>query len=736
MLAPVVHVALLAASVLTTAALTAYAWLHRDEHSVVPFGGLMAGFTLYSAAHLVGLLVIHPQWRLVWENLQWTGTAIIPLFWLLFAMEYTGYGEMLTRRTVGALSAVSVVTVVLAWTNHLHSLMWRENTIVVVNGLSLLEQPFGPWGQMFAILGFGMIGVGGFLIVRLIWLSDRLYASQALLLLVGLAVPVLANAMTVLGLTPIQEPSLDLSPYAFSITGLAYGYALFRDRLFDVVPATHQLGRDAAIRDLEDGVVIVDPDRQIIYCNPAAGDLLDFEPTDALGDPVRSLVDDDSLDFDAEDALAEVEHDGAVYEIRTSPIRGSQDRLIGHTLLIQDVTARKRRKERLTRQRDELVRLDKLNGVVRGVNGALISATSRDEIEAAVCDRLAEPELYRAACVADIPTWSGEADRWTVATADGSAELEELPRGAIDLDEEETEPAVETADGRPETWTVVPLSYGRTVYGALGLQTASDPEVEAAVTDPEREVLAELGQLIGQAIQAVETRQLLSAESVVELELHCADEQEPLVAAAGAAERLSVTGFVPDAGDGHLAYVRVESGSVTAVADALGDEPGAAARVIRGDDETGEGLVEWTVPATAPLGTLAEQGANVLETAAEDGTARYVAEVASEADVRAVVDRVRDHRQDASLEAMRQRDRPIEQADSVPGETVEDLTERQQEALEVAYRAGYYDWPRESTAEDVAETLDITAPTLHAHLRKAEDTLLAELFDQEQPRSG
>ncbi len=57
--------------------------------------------------------------------------------------------------------------------------------------------------------------------------------------------------------------------------------------------------------------------------------------------------------------------------------------------------------------------------------------------------------------------------------------------------------------------------------------------------------------------------------------------------------------------------------------------------------------------------------------------------------------------------------------------------DRQREAIEAAYRAGYFDWPRESTAEDVAEALDIAAPTLHAHLRKAQATLLAELFDGE-----
>jgi len=702
MLAPVAHIALLAASVLATAVLAAFAWRRRGAHAVLPFGGLMTGFTLYSGAHLVGLLVVHPRWRLVWEHLQWTGSAVIPVCWLLFAMTYTGYGEMLTRRTVAALAVLPAVTVVLAWTNGYHGLMWTDNTIVVTSGLVILEQQLGAWGLTFTILSYGMFGVGAFLIVRLVWLSDHLYSSQVVLLLVGLAVPLVANGLTVLEVTPIQDPPLDLTPYAFSVTGIAYGYALFRDRLFDVVPATHQPGRDAAIRDLQDGVVVVDVDRQVIYCNPAAGDLLGVEPRDVLGEPVRRLVGNATLDFDAEDALVKLERDGRVYEVRTSPIRGGRDRLIGYTLLVQDVTARKRRKERLTRQRDELVRLDALNAVIRGVNTALISASSRREIEQAVCDRLAEPGLYRAVCVADVPTWEGEADRWTVATAGGATEPEALPGGAVEFDADDPDPTVATAPDHPETWTVVPLRHGRTVYGAVGLQPAPEAELGATVTDRERAVLAELGQLIGQATQAVETRQLLAAESVVELELRCSDERDSLVAAGGVADQLAVTGFVPDAGtddDHHLAYVDIGGGPNTAVAAALDEGPGTA-RVVQDDGDAAGGVVEWTVPADTPLGTLADQGANLLEATAADGTARYLAEVATETDVRAVVDRVQTNHPDARLEAMR-------------------------------HRAGYYDWPRESTAEDVADTLEITAPTLHAHLRKAESSLLAELFERE-----
>jgi len=739
------HVALLSVSALLTTLLAGYAWRHRSEHGARAFAVLMLSFTLYSAGHLVGLLTIDPMWRLVWDGVKWTGTAAAPVFWLLFVFEYTGHDELTDRTTIGLLSVLPVLTVVLVWTNSWHNLVWTNRTAVVVEGLVIFDQAVGTWMWAFAVYAYVLVGVGCVFLLQLVRNSDYLYTDQAVLLAVGIVVPVVASAATLFEVTRLGDVVLNVTPYAFIVTGPAFGYALFRHQLFDLVPAARQLGRSAAIRDLEDGVVIVDTGERVIYCNAAAADLVDADRSAILGESVRSLVDESALSFDTEDALAEFERGEDIYEVRSSPIKSRADEVIGHTLTVRDITAQRRREERLARQRDELARLDELNAVTRGVNRALVSATTREEIEHAVCEQLTGRELYGAACIADVPTWSGDADRWTLA-ADGGV-VDELPppsrgddahapdRSAVDMPERVDVDDATVADDR--FWTIVPLVYGRTVYGALGLRSGDE---DPALTGREREVLAELGELIGQAIDAVEARRLLAAESVVELELHCSDADEPLVRAAAEADRLTVNGLVPDTGDGHVAYVGVEGGAAEAAATTLADGDDAT-RVIRGAEGDGDGdgdeeggLVEWTVPAETALGTLVARGAKVLEGTVEDGVARFSAEVASDADVRALVERVQAAYPDTRLESVTGHDRPVERADSVPGETVEDLTERQQEALEAAYRAGYYDWPRESTAEEVAETLDISAPTLHAHLRKAEGSLLEDLFDHEAER--
>ena len=54
----------------------------------------------------------------------------------------------------------------------------------------------------------------------------------------------------------------------------------------------------------------------------------------------------------------------------------------------------------------------------------------------------------------------------------------------------------------------------------------------------------------------------------------------------------------------------------------------------------------------------------------------------------------------------------------------DELTARQHEAIELARRHGYYEWPRETSAAELAAALGVSKATFLEHLRKAEAKLL------------
>lgn len=57
------------------------------------------------------------------------------------------------------------------------------------------------------------------------------------------------------------------------------------------------------------------------------------------------------------------------------------------------------------------------------------------------------------------------------------------------------------------------------------------------------------------------------------------------------------------------------------------------------------------------------------------------------------------------------------------------LTERQYEVIELALESGYFEWPRETTSEELAGELEISRTTLLEHLRKAESKLLSDVLE-------
>lgn len=62
---------------------------------------------------------------------------------------------------------------------------------------------------------------------------------------------------------------------------------------------------------------------------------------------------------------------------------------------------------------------------------------------------------------------------------------------------------------------------------------------------------------------------------------------------------------------------------------------------------------------------------------------------------------------------------PYERPDSL-------ISDRQAEVLEAALAAGYFEWPRETDADTLAEEVGISRATLLEHLRKAERALLED----------
>ncbi len=116
--------------------------------------------------------------------------------------------------------------------------------------------------------------------------------------------------------------------------------------------------------------------------------------------------------------------------------------------------------------------------------------------------------------------------------------------------------------------------------------------------------------------------------------------------------------------------------------------------------------------------TLTNHGTTIRDVTVEDAVGSCLVEVSQEANVR----RSRTHSsiyENTELVARREVDRQVRTAAERRNLILDQLTDRQLTTLRLAYYGGFFDWPRESTGEEIAEAMDVSAPTMHQHLRKA-----------------
>lgn len=199
--------------------------------------------------------------------------------------------------------------------------------------------------------------------------------------------------------------------------------------------------------------------------------------------------------------------------------------------------------------------------------------------------------------------------------------------------------------------------------------------------------------------------------------------------------RVTLEEMVHGSGDQLLEFFTVDGASPPEILT-LADEAGGiqVAKLIR---ETGEGnLFEFEISGPCVGETLADAGAVARSVVADDGVGHVVAYIPPHVDKQPVIARFRE-RHGGKLASCRSMERsaPEFTRQEFREMIVEQLTDRQFEVLQIAHASGYYNWPRESSAEDCADSLDISQPTFSQHLRTAQAKLLGALFTSLDTRS-
>jgi len=513
-----------------------------------------------------------------------------------------------------------------------------------------------------------------------------------------------------------------------------------------------------------DGLLVVDSDRNVRYHNDRFLDIWDIHQSVAdaqsdreLLDAVRDTVADPEAFFEKVERLydnpQEVSRDtirledGRYLDRYSAPVVDGETQY-GRLWVFRDITDEKEREVALERQRDELASLHRVDTLTRGITTRLQRAATREEIETAVCEHLTETDLYQTAWIGATAKRSDGTRTVTPRTAAGvdDAYLEGIPQAnnpalrAVRTGTVEVIHDVATDDGFPDSrrevaldhdhhaLAAVPLTTGDTTYGSLVVYAPRGHVID----DGEQAVLADLGRIVAYAIQRVQSRRSLTAESVFELQLRVEDTD--LAYGKVTAEldcELVFERQVPASGGSAIQYFTVRGAEPDRVTGRLEAAAFVETCSVARSGDDGGGLVEVVVDGSgeSPFDVVTNYGASLTEGRVRDGDIALTAEAAPGIDVRGLVGAIQAVAPGATLASKRLRDRRTTTVPEVKGWISDELTQKQEAALSTAYTRGYFEWPRESTAEEVAAPMDVSSATLHYHLRNGLQTLLSMYFE-------
>lgn len=321
----------LAASAALALFLAAFLWHRRARPGATALSALMLSVATWCAGYALEMARVALADKVFWACVQYIGVALVPTFFLLFVLRYTRGPAVPLPNWARWLALEPPLVLAFVWTDRWHQLYWSEKSILDTAGFGVLVVEPGPLYHLHVVYAYIMLLSGTVLLYRMARRGPKEYRRRLFVVLSSCAAPWLGNALYMTGLSPF--PHLDLTPFAFGLTGLGATWALRRFELLELVP----VARGLLVEKMSYGVLVLDAQQRIVDINPAARQLLSA-PDSVIGQRGDQLLQSlaQELDTAPGESRSEIElaASGRICEMSILPL----DQQTGHLVTLQDIT--------------------------------------------------------------------------------------------------------------------------------------------------------------------------------------------------------------------------------------------------------------------------------------------------------------------------------------------------------------------------------------------------------------
>lgn len=496
---------------------------HRDSPGADWFLAVLAAQTIYTLVYGVGFLVTDPAIRAGVELLFWlTFTWVGPLF-AGFALTYTGRGDIVQTLPFRAVVVLVGVLSVFVLTTPVHDFVWTDFRVVETLGVAGVGYTRGPVIYATYVVGAILTAGGAILLFDTVVSYGPLYRGEAIAVGLSTLPPAVGVTLWTFGLPPT---AVNLMPILALPHVVLDGYAFLGSDMFEFNPATRRASERAAIDDVGTPIVIVDTDARVVTLNTEAEATFGTTKRDALTQSLDTLYEGDRIDL--ADPPGTVSLRAAdrqrTFAVTATKLTDTTDRHVGYTVVLQDVTDERQRKQRLDvlnrilrhnlRNDLSVVRLyadqlqetatdeesDRLAGEIRDQASSLIGLGEKARTATDALDGDREPRVVSvAAVVADAV--SGFEETYPDATLSVAVpdhfEVKTDPRLLGVLVENLVENGLEHGGPEPRVEVGADVDADETLLLTVADDGSGVPDHELAVLDGDGETALEHGSGLG-----------------------------------------------------------------------------------------------------------------------------------------------------------------------------------------------------------------------------------------------
>ena len=331
---------LLVFAALIPAVLMVSIWRHRPNLGARSFSVLMAAVSLWAFVALFEVCSLDPQTKIFSYRIKYVFIVTVPIAWLIFSLYYSNRVRSIKKEHLALLMIVPVFTLAMVATNPLHHLMFSRLEMVTVGRHFLVYPYFGPLFWLHTGYSYLVLLAGFIVLIKHLIDYPAPYRRQVAALMIGGMTPWISNIIFIFRIGRLTY--FDLTPVAFTVSGIAFMWGILRYKLLDVVP----IARDLVIQNMFDGIIVVDDDESIIDLNQTARNLSNLGTADVIGRRAEHVIPwwtvlkrYPSFTEKGSFPVIELEAAGRTYllQLARSRIR-IKDKSLGHVITLHDVT--------------------------------------------------------------------------------------------------------------------------------------------------------------------------------------------------------------------------------------------------------------------------------------------------------------------------------------------------------------------------------------------------------------